>query len=866
MRSAAFVLCVLISFMSRAVAGEASEGRVVLPGDVVPLHYEIAVVPDTAALSFAGSVKIDIEVRRATARIELNAAELTFSHVALSGVAQEPQVSFDPSEETATISFAAPIAPGRYVLSIDYAGKINNNAAGLFYLDYDVAGGKKRALFTQFENSDARRFVPCWDEPAQKATFTLTATVPSDEMAVSNTPVAARDKLMGGLDRVRFAETPKMSSYLLFFGLGDFERISRKVDGVDIGVITKRGDTAQGQYALDAAARILPYYEDYFGAKFPLPKLDLIAGPGLSQFFGAMENWGAIFFFERDLLIDPKISTEDDKHGVFIVVAHDMAHMWSGDLVTMDWWDGIWLNEGFASWMEYKATDRFNPAWNVWLSAIGAKERAMRVDSRAGTHPVVQPIHDVLQANEAFDTITYSKGMSVIRMLENFVGDDAWQAGMRAYIQKYAYANAVTDGLWAEIEKTSATPVTDIAHDFTLQEGVPLIRVAAQRHAIWLTQDRFTVDDSGKALTVWRVPVVEKTLGGKSEWRGLVSRDKPAVIALASGAVPIVNAGQAGYFRTLYDRTLSKRLAAHFRALSPIDQLGLLNDERALGYAGYEPVSDTLALIGRARADMNPIVLIDVANQVSALDVMHRDLPGRAAFRAYGLRVLRPLFAKVGWNAKPGEDANMPLLRSDLLAALNQLDDPSVIAAARKRFAAFLKKPESLTGDLRSSVLEIVAAHADSAAWEQLHSLAMQAKSSLEKRQFYDLLGEAHDRALAERALELALGGEAPLTMRPAIVRSVADYFPDMAFDFAVVHAEAINAMLEPDSRNEFMPRLAEASHDPAMIAKLDTYAEAHIPATARQATVRGKASIAYAAMVRDKRLPEVGAWLKRRH
>jgi len=863
MKPSALLLGILLAWSPQGAS--AAPDRIVLPTDVEPLHYEVAVAPDAAALNFAGTVKIDIEVHQATSRIELNAADLTFSHVALSGVAQEPKVAFDASEETATLSFAAPIAPGRYVLSIDYAGKINNNAAGLFYLDYDAAGGKKRALFTQFENSDARRFVPCWDEPARKATFTLTATVPSDEMAVSNTPIASSETMAGGSKRVHFAETPKMSSYLLFFGLGDFERISRKVDGVEIGVITKRGDTAQGQYALDAATQILPYYEEYFGAKFPLPKLDLIAGPGLSQFFGAMENWGAIFFFERDVLIDPKISTEDDKHGVFLVVAHEMAHMWSGDLVTMDWWDGIWLNEGFASWMENKATDRFNPAWNVWLDAMDSKERAMRVDSRAGTHPVVQSIHDVMQANEAFDTITYSKGMSVIRMLESFVGDDAWRAGMRAYIAKYAYANAVTDDLWAEIEKSSAVPVTDIAHDFTLQEGVPLIRVAAQPHAISLTQDRFSVDDSGKAPTTWRVPVVEKALGGKGEWRGLVSRDKPAVIALANGAVPVVNAGQAGYFRTLYDKTLTRKLAAHFRELSPVDQLGLLNDERALGYAGYESMSDALALIGRARAGMNPKVLTDVAGQIASLDELFRDLPGRAAFRAYGLGVLRPLFAKVGWTAKPGEDTNIALLRSDLLEALNELDDPAVIAAARKRFAVFLTKPESLTGDLRNNVLEIVAAHADAATWDQLHSLAKGASSSLEKRQFYLLLGHAHDRALAQRALELALGDEAPITLRPAFVDSVARYFPELAFDFAVAHADAINAMLEPDSRNEFVPRLVEGSYDPATIAKLDAYAEAHIPATARQETVKAKASIAYAVMVRDKRLPEVDAWLKRR-
>ncbi|MDE2163752.1 MAG: M1 family metallopeptidase [Alphaproteobacteria bacterium] len=864
MKKIALFFGMLVALITQAAL--AAPDRVVLPDDVTPVHYDLAVVPNAAAKTFTGSVRIAIDVHKATTQVELNAADLAFSHVALSGVASAPKVSYDKDLETATLTFPSAVAPGHYILAINYTGKINDNAAGLFHLDYDTAHGKKRALFTQFENSDARRFVPCWDEPAHKATFTLTATVPADEMAVSNMPVTVRMMLGGGLERVQFAETPEMSSYLLFFGLGDFDRISRKVDGVDIGVIVKHGDLAQAGYALDAAAHILPFYENYFGVKYPLPKLDLIAGPGQSQFFGAMENWGAIFFFERDLLVDPKISTAADKHGVYMVVAHEMAHMWSGDLVTMQWWDGIWLNEGFASWMEYKATNQFNPTWNVWLGAMGAKERAMRVDARAGTHPIIQPIHDVFQANEAFDTITYSKGMSVIRMLENYVGDDAWRDGMRAYIKKYAYSNAVTDDLWAEIDKTSKTPITDIAHEFTLQAGVPLIRVAATASGIRLTQDRFAVDDSGKAPTTWQVPVVEKSLGAKHEWRGLVVRGKPIDIAEAKGAVPIVNAGQAGYFRTLYDQTLAAKLAAHFRALQPIDQLGLLNDEKALGYAGYQPITDVLALIGQARAGMNPSVLADVAEQVSGVDALYRDLPGRAAFRAYGLRVLQPLFAAVGWTPRAGEDANMPMLRSELLAALSQLDDPSVIAAARARFATYLKNPGGLTGDLRSSVLSIVAEHADATTWEQLHTLAMNTQSSLEKRQYYRLLGSVHDRTLAARALDIALTDEAPVTMRPAIVASVAVYHPKMALDFAAAHVDAINAALEPDSRNEFAPELASNSYDPAIIPKLQAYADAHISTTARSPTVRAVATITYAAMVRAKRLPAIDAWLKQQH
>ncbi len=396
------IACALMAVTGLATSASAA-GRIVLPANVTPDHYDIAIVTDAVHMSFTGSVKIGIDVSQATRTIELNAADLAFGHVALSGAAGAPSVAYDAKQETATLTFPAIVAAGHHVLAIDYRGKINQQAAGLFALDYDTPQGNKRALFTQFENSDARQFIPSWDEPNRKATFTLTATVPANEMALSNTPIASSQPLGGGLVRVQFVTSPKMSSYLLFFGLGDFERISRKVDGVDIGVVVKRGDTDKAAFALDAAAHLLPYYEDYFGVKYPLPKLDLIAGPGASQFFGAMENWGAIFYFERDLEIDPKLSTESDRRDVYITVAHEMAHQWFGDLVTMDWWDDLWLNEGFASWMEVKATDHFHPEWHLWLDALSEKEGAMRLDARAGTHPVIQPIVDVLQANAAFE-------------------------------------------------------------------------------------------------------------------------------------------------------------------------------------------------------------------------------------------------------------------------------------------------------------------------------------------------------------------------------------------------------------------------------------------------------------------------------
>ncbi len=838
--------------------------RVVLPTNAVPLHYDVSIVPDAARLTFAGSVKIDLVVKKPSRSIVLNATDLVFDRVSLSGATTSPAISYDSKEETATLAFPADISAGRHTLTIAYRGKIFQQAAGLFALDYSAGKAEKRALFTQFENSDARRFLPCWDEPDRKATFTLTATVPKDEMAISNTPIAASESLAGGLKRVTFKTSPKMSSYLLFFGLGDFERVSRQVNGVDVGVVVKRGDGPKAAYALDAASQILPYYEDYFGVKYPLPKLDLIAGPGASQFFSAMENWGAIFYFERALEIDPKISTEEDRRSVYLVIAHEMAHQWFGDLVTMDWWDDLWLNEGFASWIELKATDRFHPEWKVWLDSLGSKERAMDVDARAGTHPIVTPIMDVLQANQAFDTITYSKGQAVIRMLENYVGADVWRAGVRRYIRAHAYANAVTDDLWRAVDAVSPRPITRIAHDFTLQPGVPLIRAARAQDGVRLVQDRFAMDQSARRPLVWRVPVLARPLGAQAIWRGVVSRGAPATVASKDGVV--VNAGQGGYFRTLYDPTLLAALAKNFRELSAADELGLLNDVGALGYSGYEPLEDFLSLAGEVGPSAEPQVQIAVAEKLEALDNLYRGLPERATFRQFALPLLNRLFAQVGWNARPGESSNVAPVRAALLSALSQCDDPATIAEARRRFAAYVAEPSSLSGDARSSVLKIVARHADEAAWEELHKQARTETNTLAKRQLYDLLGSTEDESLARRALAVALAGEPTITTRPSIVAVVAREHPELAFDFIEAHLDLLDSWLEADSRSQFAPRIAGQSFDPKMIARLKAFAEAHIPATARNAAKKAESAIAFHAKARAGQLPAAARWIARRH
>src|SRR3954467_12266468 len=473
-----------------------------LPRTAVPHHYSISVTPHAERLTFEGSVGIDLDITKPTRQLVLNAADLKLASAALrpaSGGAEiPPKISLDADAQTATLTFQRTLSPGAYHLAITYSGVIHTQANGLFALDYKNAQGRDaRSLFTQFEAADARRFFPGWDEPDYKATFDLIARVPSKLMAVSNMPAASTKPIANGLKEVRFETTPTMSTYLLFFAQGDFDRISKPAGGREVGIVMGRGNADKAHRALDDEAQILPYYNDYFGTPYPLPKLDNVAGPGQSQFFGAMENWGAIFTFEYAILNDPAITTEAGRQDIFVVEAHEMAHQWFGDLVTVAWWDDLWLNEGFASWMENKATQHFHPDWGAEVDRVGSREAAMALDSLNSTPPVVQQVRTVEQANQAFDSIAYSKGESVIAMLEDFAGPNVWRDGIRRYIAAHAYQNSRTTDLWSAVEAAGARGLTTIATDFTTQPGIPLITVGQSQcrngsTLVTLTQGQFS--------------------------------------------------------------------------------------------------------------------------------------------------------------------------------------------------------------------------------------------------------------------------------------------------------------------------------------------------------------------------------------
>ena len=855
-----------------APAGPAAGITTQLPRGAVPSHYAITVTPDAANLKFTGKVTIDVAVSTAMPTLVLNAADLTFGDVMLTpakGKAIKGMAKVDADAQTVTLDFGKPLAPGNYKLAITYAGVINTQANGLFALDYtDNDGAAKRALFTQFEAPDARRFVPSWDEPSYKATFDLSAIIPTGELAVGNMPVTSTKDLGGGKTQVTFGTSPKMSSYLLFFGLGELERATKMSGATEIGVITGKGNTGKAQLALDASVSILPYFNDYFGVPYPLPKLDNVAGPGQSQFFSAMENWGAIFTFERALLVDPRFTSEVTKRRIYETVAHEMAHQWFGDLVTMAWWDDLWLNEGFASWMATKVTDKLQPDWQMLLTRVDGREAAMSLDSLATTHPVVQKITTVDQVNQAFDAITYQKGEAVITMLEGYAGEDVWKTGIRSYMKAHAYGNTVTDDLWKAVEGAGAKGLVSIAHDFTSKPGIPLVKVdSAQCQGgntlLTLSQGEFSRDKKDKTPLSWNVPVMAQTIGGAPQRLILQGKGQ---MTLPGCSAYVVNAGQTGYYRSLYPAANVEALAAGFTRLPAIDQTGLLADNFQLGLGGYQPMGLALDLIDAVPATATPAVLAQVPGYLdSAYAMLEGDQAGQAKVAAYTSAKLTPVLTGIGYDAKPGENPQVPVLRSALVGTLGEMGDKAVVAEANRRFAALASDPAALDGPLRNVWMAIIAKNADQATWDRLRALAKGAKTDLEKSTLYALLGGAKDEKLARQALDLALTDEPGKTTSAAIISQVGYEHPMLAVDYVLAHRAQYEGLIDVSARSQALARLGGGSADPAMATKLDAYATQYLTPESRKVVDRAIAAINTRIETRTRLKPALTAWFAKK-
>jgi aminopeptidase N len=861
--------------ISRAAHPPMVKATTQLPANARPSHYVVEVTPHADKMAFDGKVRIDLQVLEPTSTLVLQAVNMTFANSALAaaggkgGKPMVAKVSVDADAQTATFAFDKQLAPGSYTLSTDYTGVINTQANGLFALDYQTDGGKQRALYTQFENSDARRFIPSWDEPNFKATFDLTVNAPTGQMVVSNMPEASSTDAGNGMKKVVFQTSPKMSTYLLFLGMGEFDRATLNGEnGTEIGVIAQKGKVDQAKFALEAGRDVLREYNDYFGVNYPLPKLDNIAAPGRSQFFSAMENWGAIFTFEYSLLLDPSISNVSDQQRVFTTAAHEIAHQWFGDLVTMAWWDDLWLNEGFATWMEGRTTRKLHPEWDIDnVDAAYTSRGAMGGDAYATTHPIVQHVATVEQASQAFDGITYGKGSAIIGMLEDYVGSDAWRAGVRSYIKQHAYGNSVTDDLWQQVDKAApGKQFIQVAHDFTLQPGIPLITANAScvagKTLVSLVQGEYTIDRPDKTPLRWHVPVSVRS--GGNTVHALVAGTSSVELP-GCGAPVLLNAGQKGYYRTLYAPAQFKALSDGFNALPVVDQLGVMMDASALAAVGLQPESDMLDLTTKVPLDASPNLWQMVAGTLGGIDDMFEGNPKRqAAFRKYALSRLSPKFQQLGWENRAGDSATTKQLRSSLIGILSGLGDDKVIAEARSRFAASATDPKAMPPELRRTILGIVAHTADPPTWDKLHKMAQDEKSSMIRDQYYGLLAAAKDKALAQRALDMALTDEPGATNSAGMIASVSREHSEMAFDFAVAHLDQVDKLVDSTSRARYYPGLGYSAKDLKMVDKIKAFADAHIAPTSRREAETVMNSIQTRVKLRAQRLPQIDAWLKK--
>jgi aminopeptidase N len=652
----------------------------------------------------------------------------------------------------------------------------------------------------------------------------LSITVPNGFTGVANMPIEKTESPAPGLHKLTFAMTPPMATYLFNFEAGDFESIGATAAGIPIRVVTTRGKAQQGLYALQIATRVLPWYNEYFGVRYPLPKLDLIALP---KDTGAMENWGAITFDESALLFDPATSPPQNQSYIFNTVAHEMAHQWFGDLVTMTWWDNLWLNESFASWMALKATEHFNPHWQTWVDVADEKNQSMETDATHTTHPIQQPVHDPSEADSVFDDITYGKGSSVIRMLEGYLGPAVFQKGIQRYMQVHQYGNTSTTDLWQALEDASGQPIPDIARTWTETAGFPLVAIEGSSDTQLMTQQRFYQMPPQPSSVPWKVPLTFVGLTSDQTVPGPSLLEDASIPLPRQGAPFKLNAHGTGYYRVLYASQDLDAILKSWGALSPSDRLELLQDQWALVGACKADPATWLQLVGHMRPGDDLYLYPTLAAQLEAIDRVLRGSE-RRQFRQFALARLHPVLARLGWTIQPDEPPVKLALRAQVLDQMGRYGDRDVQREAHERFRRFVSDPASLPTSLKPAVLSLVAASADEHDFDTLHDLALREADFTQKRMIYQAMGNVEDVRLATRLLDLALGNELPGDTGVRLVRRVADTHPDLAWHFALQHARELLGRLSVFEKVSYLPEIAEMESDSIHADELETYAREH--------------------------------------
>ena len=736
-----------------------------LPQAARPENYKLTFTPDVDQAKFEGDETIAIHVLKPTAEITLNAADIDFHAVTIvsGGVTQDAKVTLEKEKEMVVLAVEKPLAEGPATVHITYAGTLNNEMRGL-YLGKDDHGRKYAA--SQFESTDARRAFPSFDEPEYKATFDITAVADKGMVAISNQKVLSDTPGPGDKHTVRFARTAGMSSYLAALVVGNFEYIEGEADGIPIRVYSTPGKKEMGRFALEVTQFILPYYDKYFGIKYPYGKLDLIGLPDFSA--GAMENTGCITFREELLLANEKQSSIGAKENIATVIAHEVAHQWFGDLVTMKWWDDVWLNEGFATWMESKPVEAWKPEWHYDLDEVRETGSTLNVDSLANTRPIHQSAETPGQIEALFDGIAYGKAAAVLRMLESYLGEESFREGVNAYLRQHQYANATAADFWDAEAQTSKKPVDKIMPTWVEQPGVPIVSVKAQCSSdstmVTLAQRRYYIDRTefdAPNQQLWQIPLCLKGSAGSAstpKCELLTQREQTFTLPGCSTWV-LANARATGYYRSGYSADAVRALAGDAETkLTPAERITVQADIWASVRVGNEPVGDVLAFAEGLQSDRNRAVVDDVLLRLSYIGQYLVSEVDRDSYRMWLRQYLTPMLKEVGYEPKPRESDEQRTLRSHLFRALGyDARDPGTLEQARKIADKTLGDPAAIDQEMAGTALRLAALNGDAAFYDRVTAALNNPKSPEEYYMYLFTLPAFTDQNLLQRTLELAI-------------------------------------------------------------------------------------------------------------
>jgi aminopeptidase N len=724
----------------------------------IPVNYKIEFDIDMESSKFYGKEKILAKVK-STETLTLNSCELAINEckVTSKGENLKPALILDEKKEEMVLKLPKKVS-GEIEVSISFRGDLKDKLVGLYRSQYRTQAGENKYLVTtQFEATDARRAFPCFDNPEDKATFDISVTFDRTLSAISNTEIIEEAELPRNKKLVKFAQTPLMSTYLVYLGVGEFEYMEDKTGNVSLRVATTPGKKRYGKLAMEYVKKFLRYYENYFGIKYPLKKLDLIAIPDFAA--GAMENWGAITFREVALLYDPEKSSSSTKQRIAEVISHELAHMWFGDLVTMRWWNDLWLNESFATFMATKVVAHFYPEWDMWSQFVSdTYEAGLELDSLKSSHPIEVEVENPDEIAEIFDEISYNKGGSILRMLEDFLGEEVFRTGLVNYLKAHKYANATTEDLWSALEHASKKPVKKMMGGWIGQAGYPLIEADAADSKIKLSQKRFLIE--GKPDNVqWMVPM-DINVNGKVTKHFM--RKKEETIDTNQLDWFKLNYGQTGFYRVKYPKENLEKLKGQIKAgkLGNLDRWGIQNDMAELSISGERSLKEYLDLIQAYGEEDDYIVARDISDKLYYIYLLTSDEKFWNKIKDFNKNFLNPLFKKVGWEEKKNEKHTTKMLRSSTIVKLARLGEKDILAKSEKKFKDYLKKPDSLNPDIRGAVYSSVAWNGNKSTYETMKNLYLKESSQEEKRRFLVSMCGFKDKELLNQALAFALSPE----------------------------------------------------------------------------------------------------------